>query len=129
MEPLVEPAPDGFYVQRGRDWFHVTADWCDQIHHDQFKIHGHQNAALNKLRYHLRNGSPSAAEVAEWLEDVIGEMVKNRQDRKNLGLKAVTRHGHEDLEAVRNGEPVRPWNAAYRKSELHEWIKGQREKG
>jgi hypothetical protein len=123
----VEKASVGFFVQHDTGYVHLTADWCDQIHKDQFQIHGLQNPDLNWLRYHLRNGDPSAEEVTERFEGFYGEVVRNRQDRTNLGLKAVTKHGHADLEAVRNGAEVRPWNAADSKKELHEFIKGQRE--
>lgn len=123
----VERAREGFYVQHDTGFVHLTADWADALHRDQFAIHGTHNAALNKLRYHLRHGNPTEEQAKEWFTEAYGAVVKNREDRARLGLKAVTRHGHEDLEAVRNGEPVRPWNAANQKSELHEWIRGQRE--
>jgi len=122
-----EKASDGWFIQHDSGAVHLTPDWCDQIHRDQFAIHGIQNPDLNWLRHHLRNGDPSAEEVTERFEAFYGEVVRNRQDRTNLGLKAVTKHGHADLEAVRNGAEVRPWNAADSKPELHEFIKGQRE--
>jgi hypothetical protein len=123
----IDPASDGWFVQHDTGFVHLTADWCDQIHKDQFAIHGIQNPDLNWLRYHLRNGDPSAEEVTERFEAFYGEIRSNRADRKRLGLKAITRHGHADLEAVREGAEVRPWNAANQKKELHEWIRGQRE--
>jgi hypothetical protein len=123
---IVEKASDGWFVKHESGFVHLTADWVDQIHKGQFAVHGIQNPDLNWLRYHLRNGDPSAEEVAERFQVFYGEIRKNRQDRANLGLKAVTRHGHADLEAVREGEPVRPWNAADQKSELHEWIKARK---
>ena len=123
----VEKAPNGFFIKHDSGYVHLTADWADAIHRDQFAIHGTTQPQLNRLRYELRYGNPTQAQVEEWFAAAYGDVVKNRQDRTNLGLKAITRHGHEDLEAVRNGEPVRPWNAADQKSELHEWIRGQRE--
>jgi hypothetical protein len=38
-------------------------------------------------------------------------LTQNRVARQNLGLKVVTRDGDEDLRAVANGAPVRPWNS------------------
>jgi hypothetical protein len=109
----IREASGGWFIEYNHRYVHLTAEWCEQIHHHQYEVHGHQNGSLNKLRYHLaHNTGLTADQVAEWFQDFYGEIKRNSQDRKSLGLKPVTKHGHADLEAVRNGAEVRPWNAA-----------------
>ena len=121
----VEQASDGFYIRHDTGFVHLTSEWAESFHRDQYAIHGTQNPALNKLRYHLAHDTLTKQQVEEWFGEAYGTAIKNRSDRTSLGLKAVTKHGHEDLEAVRNGAPVRPWNAANRVDpEFDKFIKG-----
>lgn len=124
----VAKAPDGWFVEHDTGYVHLTAEWAEAFHRDQYHIHGTQNGALNKLRYGLAHDTLTVGDVEELFPEAYGEALKNRADRNALGLKAVTRHGHEDLEAVRDGADVRPWNAARAHDpKFDEFIKGKRE--
>ena len=123
--------------QTGRGGYvHLTAKWLDEMWRHQIKprraqadgriIPAEGESAFNRLRYLINHGEVTEFDVRLLFEEAYGAIISNRQTRTNLGLKAVTRDGDEDVRAVAEGAPVRPWNAAHRKSELHEWIKEQR---
>ena len=127
----IEPAVDGWFVQwsqagRQTGYVHLTSEWCDDMHQHQIKPNKVHNPAFNRLRYMLQHGQGTAEEISGVFSEAYGQIIKTRQDRSNLGLKAVTRDGDDDLKAVQQGESVRPWNSANPKSELHDWIKEQR---
>lgn len=61
--------------------------------------------------------------IADAWADAYNEIVQDRIDRHNFGMKAITRDGDADLEAVRSGAEVRPWNRDER-SPADQGIKG-----
>ena len=131
MKVVIDTAPVGWFIHwddggNRKGYTHLTAEWCDDMNRHQIKPNKVHNPAFNRLRYMLQYGQGTADEVAEVFAEAYEQIIKTRQDRSNLGLKAVTRNGDEDLKAVQQGEPVRPWNSANPKSELHDWIKEQR---
>ena len=127
----IKPAVDGWFVQwsqvgRQAGYVHLTSEWCNEMYQHQIKPNKVYNPAFNRLRYMLQHGQGTADEISEVFSEAYEQIIKTRQDRSNLDLKAVTRDGDEDLKAVQQGEPVRSWNSANSKSELHDWIKEQR---
>ena len=131
MKVVIDTAPVGWFIHwddggNRKGYIHLTAEWCDDMHQHQIKPNKVHNSAFNRLRYMLQNGQGTADEISGVFSEAYEQIIKTRQDRSNLGLKAVTRHGDEDLIAVQNGEPVRSWNSANPKSALHDWMKEQR---
>ena len=99
-------------------FFHLTGTACeDLVAHMRVP-----NRAPEEKLHHLQDqmmgcaggvegGAVSMEDVAEAFAAAYSELVLDSVDRVKLGLKAITRDGHEDLVAVRAGAPVRPWNA------------------
>jgi hypothetical protein len=101
-------------------FFHATEEALDELVIHQRRPNRAPEERLNTARGVLAakrgRGKPvltpaDVDEVAQAWRDAYDEVLTDNIDRRRLGLKAVTRDGHEDLEAVRNGAPVRPWNA------------------
>lgn len=107
--------------------FHLTPESLDALYRGMVKPNQTPNPNLNKLRYELDRGK-ALTRIAEEFAAAYAAILDDRIGRHRLGLKAVTRHGFEDLEAVRNGAEVRPWNAADPKRELHEWMRSRRDR-
>ncbi len=133
MKVVIDTAPVGWFIHwddggNRKGYIHLTAEWCDDMHQHQIKPNKVHNPAFNRLRYMLQHGQGTADEISGVFADAYGRIIKTRQDRASLGLKAVTRDGDEDLKAVQEGEPVRSHNAVDSNPELHEWIKEQRAK-
>ena len=57
----------------------------------------------------LAEGAPMAL-IGQLWRAAYDEVLSNRIDRHNFGMKAVTSHGHADLVAVRGGAEVSPEN-------------------
>jgi hypothetical protein len=120
----IEPdGSGGWFIKREARYFHLTSAWCDDMYRHQIKPNKSENPAFNRLRHLIETGSTDSQVVADTFTEAYGQIIGNRLSRKALGLKAVTKDGDEDLKAVQNGAPVRPWNAEHKKSELHEWMK------
>ena len=135
----ISVAPEGgWFIAHENGYIHLTAEWLDEMWRHQINprrardpessrvIPAEGEAAFNRLRYLINHGEATEFDVRLLFEEAYGAIIKNRGDRMNLGLKAVTRDGDEDVRAVAAGAPVRLWNSANRKSELHEWVKEQR---
>ena len=58
----------------------------------------------------LQEDAPKA-QIGQMWRLAYDEILSDRIDRHNLGMKAVTSNGHADLVAVRQGAPVLPENA------------------
>jgi len=132
IETIEADGAGGFYVHTTGDidrTFHVTAAWADELHAHQVKPNQTPNPALNRLRHALHTGTATASQAKAMFLEAYGAVVADREERDRLGLKPVTRHGHEDVTAVREGAEVRPWNAADEKAQLHEWMRRQRADG
>jgi hypothetical protein len=89
---------------------HLTLLLVEELRVGMVRINRGDETLLNVLADHLENGRPGPI-VAASFADAYGQILMNRIARTNLGLKAVTRDGDEDLKAVQEGAPVRPWNA------------------
>lgn len=132
----IEPAPEGGWFIAWHDvanldgqpldgYCHVTEQWVADMTVGQRKPNKAPQDKLEALLTRLAEQAPQAL-VTQAFADAYGEVLQDRIDRHNLGLKAVTRDGHADLEAVRAGAPVRLWNAAKKESgELHKFIRGE----
>lgn len=133
----IGPLGDGWVIEHDGSHIHLTVEWLDAMYRHQVKprqttVDGQSTPAegeqaWNRLYYMVSRGLGSPDEIMELFDDFYGTVVGNRQARADLGLKAVTRDGDEDLRAVQNGAPVRPWNAANATSELDAWIRETRE--
>lgn len=117
----IEPDGDGGWFIEWHDaanldgqpltgFFHLTVQAVEDLVLHQRRPNRAPRDKLDKVTNNLTRGH-TAATVAANFRDAYEEIIQDRIDRHNLGLKAVTRDGHEDLEAVRQGAPVRPWNA------------------
>lgn len=117
----VEPdSDDGFYIewhdaanldgQPLTGYFHLTQESLVELIVHQRRPNKAPQDKLEAVYSRLAERAPQAV-VAQAFKDAYEEVLTDRIDRHKLGLKAVTRDGHEDLEAVRQGAPVRPWNA------------------
>lgn len=117
-------APDGWFVEFSTDAFptnyiHLTLEKIEALRVGMVRINGGDESNLNLLAYHFDD----EAKVRELFPLAYGGIVGNRQARQNLGLKAVTKDGDEDLKAVQEGAPVRPWNAAKSQAPVEDFIK------
>ena len=134
---MIQRTDVGWVVYLNARFYHITPEWLDDMFRHQVKprkaiVDGRDVLAdgereFNKLRYAVTHDG-TAEEVfnlfAAFREALTGNLVA----RRTHGLKPVTKDGDEDLRAVADGAPVRPWNAAPKPDEnLHEFIRGQRE--
>lgn len=91
-------------------YFHLTEQAiAELVVHDRRPNKAPQDK-LESVLTRLAEKAPQTL-VAQAFRAAYEEVLTDRIDRHNLGLKAVTKDGHADLEAVRQGAPVRPWNA------------------
>jgi hypothetical protein len=119
----IEQASDGWFIELDNgSAVHLTADWAEDIYDHQIKPNQAPNPAWNRLRYGLQHDTLTRQEVEELFAEGYGLIIETRHDRQVHGLKAVTRHGHEDLVAVQEGADVRPYNAATPNTELHDFM-------
>lgn len=89
-------------------FFHLTEAFCSDLVVHQRKPNRAPTSKLEACHSLILTGTPvqvSAAFIAAY-EEVLADRI----DRHNYGMKAVTSHGHADLEAVRQGAPVRAHN-------------------
>lgn len=129
----IEPDGSGgwFITWEGGGHIWLNEAWLDEMWRHQIKPRKVNVPAFNRLRWVFGHGDVD--QVAEAFTEAYGDILGNREARRNLGLKTVTRDGDEDLIAVQEGAEVRPWNAPVRPSnaeerkELHEWIRRQRD--
>jgi hypothetical protein len=91
-------------------FFHLTQESLADLIVGQRRPNKAPQDKLEAVYTRLVEKAPQAL-VAQAFRAAYEEVLTDRLDRHKLGLKAVTRHGHEDLKAVRQGAPVRPWNA------------------
>lgn len=117
-------APDGWFVEFSTDqlpvnYLHLTLEKIEDLKVGMVRINGGDESNLNLLAYHFDD----EAKVRELFPLAYGDIIGNRQARQRLGLKAVTKDGDEDLKAVQEGAPVRPWNAAKQQSPVEDFIK------
>lgn len=92
-------------------FFHLTTDTCQELVTHQRRPNRASETRLQTCDDILR-GTNAPGLIAAAFRLAYEEVIGDRIDRHNFGMKAVTRDGHADLEAVRQGAPVRPWNAA-----------------
>lgn len=125
MPPLVvnriESDGDGGYFIEWRDpsnldskpltaFFHLTeASVLELILHQRQPNRAPQDK-LEAVIEKLTDGAPMAL-IGQLWRAAYDEILTDRIDRHNFGMKAVTSHGHADLEAVRGGARVLPENA------------------
>lgn len=116
-------APDGWYIEFSDllpvNYIHLTLEKIEDLRVGMVRINGGDESNLNLLVYYFDD----EAKVRELFPLAYGGIVGNRTERSRLGLKAITRDGDEDLRAVQQGAPVRPWNAAKEKSPITEFVK------
>lgn len=118
---MIERSPDGYFIHHNGRSYYLTEQWLDEMWHHQVKhrrakvdgqlVPGDVEKSYNRLRHAFLTDAPTTR-VYELFAEFRDGLTKNRQDRANLGLKALTKDGDEDLRAVSAGAPVRPWNAA-----------------
>ncbi len=106
-------------------YFHLSDVTCGDLFTHCIRPNNAPATNMNKLEWAVHSGKNKEM-VATLFCEAYGEIIETRIARHRLGLKAVTSHGHQDLEAVQLGEPVRPWNAVNSDVGFHEWIEGQR---
>lgn len=102
--------PSNLDAQPVTGFFHLTEESVAELIVHQRRPNKAPQDKLEAVLARLAERAPQAL-VAQAFRDAYEEVLQDRIDRHKLGLKAVTRDGHEDLEAVRKGAPVRPWNA------------------
>lgn len=91
-------------------FFHLTeTSTLDLIRHQRRPNRAPQDK-LEAVIVKLAEGAPMAL-IGQLWRDAYDEVLTDRIDRHNFGMKAVTKGGHADLEAVRGGAPVLPENA------------------
>lgn len=101
-------------------FFHVTEDSLEELMQNQRRPNRASEERLQNVRARVatkrgkQDRRQDLDEIGEAFREAYDEVLTDDIDRQRLGLKAVTRHGHEDLQAVRKGAPVRPWNAVKR---------------
>lgn len=125
MPPLVvnriESDGEGGYFIEWRDpsnldgdpltgFFHLTeTSVADLIQHQRRPNRAPQDK-LETVITRLTEGAPMAL-IGQLWRAAYDEVLTDRIDRHNFGMKAVTSNGHADLEAVRGGARVLPENA------------------
>lgn len=72
----VEPAPDGWFIERDGRYYHVNESWLNEMFRHQVKPYGN-NPAFNRLLVAFRNGA-DADEVAERFVDFYDNRTANR---------------------------------------------------
>lgn len=117
-------APDGWFVEFATmqlpvNYMYLTLEKIEDLRMGMVRINGGDESNLNLLAFYFDD----EAKVRELFPLAYGGIIGNRQARQNLGLKAVTKDGDEDLKAVQEGAPVRPWNAAKQESPVEDFIK------
>ena len=134
---MIEQAPDGYNIHHNNRFYHLTEQWLEDMWRHQVKprratvdgrtIPADAEKEWNLLYYAFKSGD-TPERILDLFQQFTDTRTKNRQDRKNLGLKTVTKDGDEDLRAVQNGAPVRPWNAATKPKQegFDEFIRRQR---
>ena len=125
MPPLVvnriESDSDGGFFIEWRDpsnldgepltgFFHLTEQSVTELVVHQRRPNQAPEDRLADVLTGLRDGAPMA-QVSQMWRLAYDEILSDRIDRHNFGMKAVTSHGHADLVAVRGGAPVLPENA------------------
>lgn len=138
MPPIVvnriESDGDGGYFIEWRDpanvngpitaFFHLTEQSvADLVVHQRRPNHAPEDKLANVLTG-LREGAPMA-QVGQMWRLAYDEVISDRLDRLNFGMKAVTTNGHADLEAVRGGAPVLPENRVDKVPEFTQFIKSE----
>ena len=91
-------------------FFHVTETSILKLIVHQRRPNRAPQDKLEAVIDKLAEGAPMAL-IGQLWRDAYGEVLTDRIDRHNFGMKAVTPNGHADLEAVRAGAPVLPENA------------------
>ena len=124
MPPLIvnriEADSDGGYFIEWHDpsnldgdpltgFFHLTEQSVAELMVHQRHPNQAPEDKLNDVLSGLRDGAPMA-QVGQMWRLAYDEILSDRIDRHNFGMKAVTSHGHADLVAVRGGAPVLPEN-------------------
>jgi hypothetical protein len=124
MPPLVvnriESDGDGGFFIEWRDpsnldgqpltgFFHVTEQSVTELLVHQRRPNRAPEDKLIDVLTGLRDGAPMA-QVGQMWRLAYDEILTDRIDRHNFGMKAVTKGGHADLVAVRGGAKVSPEN-------------------
>jgi hypothetical protein len=117
-------------------FFHLTEEAVDELLRHQRAPNQAPTERLEHLRDRLtvsrgaqgRNRTTATEEIAAAFTSAYDEVLIDIKDRHRFGMKSVTLDGHLDLEAVRGGAPVRPWNRRPDTSPLEAFIARQRDK-
>lgn len=91
-------------------FFHLTETSLAELIIHQRRPNRAPQDKLKAVITKLTEGAPMAL-IGQLWRAAYDEVLIDRIDRHNFGMKAVTSHGHADLEAVRGGARVLPENA------------------
>ncbi len=94
-------------------FFHLTEQSVAELVVHQRRPNKAPQDKLEDVIVGLRDGLPMA-QIGQLWRLAYDEVLTDRIDRHNFGMKAVTSNGHADLVAVRGGAPVLPENAVDR---------------
>ncbi len=90
-------------------FFHLTEQSIAELVVHQRRPNRAPEDKLKAVTDKLREGAPMAL-IGQLWRVAYDEVLTDRIDRHNFGMKAVTTNGHADLEAVRGGAKVSPEN-------------------
>ena len=91
-------------------FFHLTEESVQELIVHQRQPNRAPQDKLEAVTAKLADGAPMAL-IGQLWRAAYDEVLIDRIDRHNFGMKAVTSNGHVDLEAVRGGAQVLPENA------------------
>ncbi len=91
-------------------FFHLTETSVAELIVHQRRPNRAPQDKLEAVIGKMAEGAPMA-QIGQLWRAAYDEVLTDRIDRHNFGMKAVTSHGHADLEAVRGGAKVLPENA------------------
>ena len=94
-------------------YFHLTEQAMEDLIRGMRRPNNAPEDKQRDVIIGLREGAP-IAQIGQMWRLAYDEILSDRIDRHNFGMKAVTSNGHTDLVAVRGGAPVLPENATDR---------------
>ncbi len=105
-------------------FFHLTESSIAELIVHQRRPNRAPQDKLEAVIDKLADGAPMAL-IGQLWRAAYDEVLSDRIDRHNFGMKAVTTNGHADLVAVRAGAKVRPENAVnLRPQGLQDFMEG-----
>ncbi len=90
-------------------FFHLTKQSLEELRTHERRPNRAPEDRLDAVVKGLRDGAPMA-QIGQLWRQAYNDILADRIDRHSFGMKAVTSHGHADLEAVRGGAAVLPEN-------------------